>query len=115
MKSWSYKQLTEHTEKLIKQHMDDARNVPPRQNNDEFERWLFRSWGRGAFMAWDRLTTGWQKDFDYERLHALAEFEMDVLIQDGHVYTKPKPNCEKCRGIGSYIEGDEYKNCECCT
>lgn len=115
MKSWSYRQITEHTEKCIKEYMRDARNAPEDRASGNFAKWMWRNFASGAFYSWRQLTMGWQKDFDSDRLEALTAFEMDVLIDDGHVHTQPKVDCKKCHGIGSYIEGGEFKNCECCT
>lgn len=117
MKSWSYKQITENTEQQIKWFMEQARNTTPEPDRGNFNKWMWRSWAQGALASWERLTCGWQKEFDSERMQALAidESGIDVLIDDGHVHTKPDPFCKKCIGIGSYVEGDEYKNCECCT
>lgn len=119
MKRWSYKQITEHTERMIKYYMEESRKAPSEPDRGNFVKWMWRGWAHGVFSSWERLTSGWQNEFDEDRLRALAsdDSEIDVLIVDGHVRTKPKLDCVKCRGIGSYLDRGslEYKNCDCCT
>ena len=68
MRSWSYKQVTESTEKQIVFLADSARKRPDAESIR-----LYRAWAYGVYLGWDRLTMGWQKDGDSARLNALAE------------------------------------------
>lgn len=68
MRSWSYKQVTESTEKQIASLAESAKKRP----DDESVR-LYRAWAYGVYLGWNHLTMGWQKDGDDARLNALAE------------------------------------------
>ncbi len=67
MKSWSYSQITKHAEEEIKHAM---------KNRSEAEPGMRRMWwaqAHGIYTLWYRVTVGWQKDGDSERLEALTE------------------------------------------
>ena len=60
MKSWSYNQITKHTENEIIELM---------KSNDSYKQLM----AYGVFWGWYTLTTGWQKDGDRQRIEALME------------------------------------------
>jgi len=68
-KKWSYKQITEHTEKTITFYMQQAVNL-----EEHSESRLYLAWATGVYNSWYSLTVGWQNDGDNDRLEALTNF-----------------------------------------
>ena len=66
--SFSYETLTKTAEKRIAEFMAKLRNA-----SRSFDRCMFSDWAYGVFSFWSAVTSGWQKDGDYERLEALTK------------------------------------------
>jgi hypothetical protein len=65
MKSWTYAELTEKTEREIR----DALNGPDKE--------LGRTWAWGAYMLWHSLTSfepGWTQEDDNRLANTIREF-----------------------------------------
>lgn len=67
MKIWTYISVTEEAEHRIVTLMEEASQL----SGDEAR--LHQQWAYGAYLMWDSLTVGWQKDGDSERMQALTE------------------------------------------
>lgn len=67
MKMWSYKAITEQTEREIRRLVEEDAKL------DDFTVRLRKTWAWGVFMFWNNLTMGWQKEGDSERLEALTK------------------------------------------
>lgn len=70
---YSYKFVTQECEKEIarcKEQADKARAA----NADDSEVRFHRLTAFGALFLWNRLTNGWQKAGDYDRMVAMVEF-----------------------------------------
>ena len=67
MKTWSYKSITQKTEKEIRRLMESSRNA-----ETERLRELCEDWAYGVFLGWRSLVLGWMNDGDEERLESLA-------------------------------------------
>lgn len=70
MKTWSYKTITENAEKEIRALMIKSKTA-----DSEFEQRLRNDWAYGVFLGWKKLTMGWMKDGDIERLKSLCDYE----------------------------------------
>lgn len=64
-KQWSYSDVTESVENRIRSFAESASTSPAAVD-------LYREWAYGAFLSWDTLTSGWQKEGDRERIESLA-------------------------------------------
>jgi len=69
-KSWSYKEVTTHSENQIRDFMESS----IRQNTDR-KQLQHRSWAWGVYLSWFRLTYGQQVEGDNERLENLTKIE----------------------------------------
>ncbi|BCT69574.1 hypothetical protein [Nitrosospira sp. NRS527] len=67
MKTWSYAAVTKEAEQLVIELMTKSR-----QQSESGEAALLRHWAYGVYLLWDRLTRGWRKDGDGERMEALT-------------------------------------------
>lgn len=70
MKSWSYKQITEHAERQIRGSLGLAAKAEERDDPDVAR--CHRYMALGIYASWDSLTMGWQQSADSARLRALA-------------------------------------------
>ena len=71
MKSWTYEEITNHTEDRIRKFMEKAQQS--KELNRTYEYDMYRAWAAGAYQAWYDLTCGWQEIGDDERLDALTK------------------------------------------
>jgi hypothetical protein len=78
MKAWSYKAITENAETQIKHFMSNSA-----KSKSDFERLMYRNWAYGIYFGWERLTIGWIKDGDSERLEALTKSKPEATIPEG--------------------------------
>lgn len=68
-KRWTYKQITDATEKDLRGYAALAAQRP----NDRGMADVYHCMANGALAMWRDLTLGWQADGDRERLAALAD------------------------------------------
>lgn len=73
MKRWSYRQLTDATERQIAEYHRGALKTASERPGDRFYQDLYHGWAYGAYALWRDVTMGWQEDGAGDRLQALAE------------------------------------------
>lgn len=69
MKTWSYRQITDETERQIISLMEEA----ARRHREGGE--PYRQWAYGVYLGWERLTCGWRTEGDDDRMKALMEWK----------------------------------------
>lgn len=74
MKTWTYNQITKHTEDQIKRIMRDAKA----EEADSRMQTLLWAQAVGIYASWSCLTIGWQSDGDGERLEALTKLPINA-------------------------------------
>ena len=67
-KRWTYKQITDAAETEIRRAMQKAKDAPQLSH-------MYHQHARGVYALWNEVTSGWIKDGDIERLHALMRTE----------------------------------------
>lgn len=68
-KKWTYDDLTELLEELIKKQVLDA------SKGTDIDKIVCMNMARGIYLSWHRLTRGVQRDGDSDRLEALIELK----------------------------------------
>jgi len=72
MRQWTYDEITQACEREI----DSILRLAERQQGSDETR-NCRSWAYGAYLCWNSLTMGWQKEGDAVRIKLLAEGTSD--------------------------------------
>lgn len=68
-KSWTYKQISEATQKTINLLIEKAAHESGKEAQ------LFRNWAYGVFLMWEFLTCNWREEGDEKRMEKLLGIE----------------------------------------